>query len=301
MDVPNIGISGSEIKYRCPFHVHTGKQKHNASMNIDSGNWNCYNGSCGALGNNILTFISKFFKISFGKSKNWLKKTLNYDFDDSIFDDSIKTEKQKNQNIDLPDTYTPIINRGWIKEYIEYNNFNFNVLQMLEVGIDLEKINNNFKYFGTFLLPFSENGEYKGYCYKFLKGKYRYIRNFQKKKFLYGYDQAIMKTDTIVVEGPRDVWRLKGFGENPIAISGSYPSGIQIAKIIRHWKRVVICTDNDIAGNSARDRLINELKDLVDLEIMTLPPGKDPCDISDKSEWMKIERVPVYEFLERIE
>ena len=107
---------------------------------------------------------------------------------------------------------------------------------------------------------------------------------FTKSKLLYGLDlarQPIRKTGAaLVMEGYTDVIVAHQYGfDNAVAVLGT-ALGAEHIKILRHYTdRIILVLDGDEAGQ----RRANEVLELfvaaqVDLRILTLPEGLDPCD-----------------------
>jgi DNA primase len=107
---------------------------------------------------------------------------------------------------------------------------------------------------------------------------------FTKSRLLYGLDlarQAIRKSGTaLVMEGYTDVIVAHQYGfHNAVAVLGT-ALGPDHIKNLRHYAdRIILVLDGDEAGQ----RRANEVLELfvaaqVDLRILTLPEGLDPCD-----------------------
>ena len=107
---------------------------------------------------------------------------------------------------------------------------------------------------------------------------------FTKSKLLYGLDlarQSIRKNGTaLVMEGYTDVIVAHQYGFNhAVAVLGT-ALGAEHVKILKHYAdRIILVLDGDEAGQ----RRTNEVLELfvaqqVDLRILTLPEGLDPCD-----------------------
>lgn len=290
---------GNEIKFLCPFHEASGAQSHNASINRKTGEWLCYNGHCAATGHNIAEFIAKYLKKGKKYAIKWLKKNYGYDHQDYSFEDDEGPSEEQVRYVSLPDTYRPIVNSGWIKEYAEKECLEFHILQAFRVGINMEKKGGAFKYPSALLLPFYFRGKCIGWAYKYIFGKYTY--HFPKKNFLYGLDMAKRREYVYVVEGPRDVWRLRGFGLNVVGLCGSSPSPKQINCLMKNFSSIIVCTDGDDAGRGARDRLYYELRDMMDVKVVELPEGEDPCSFStDKEDFMKLKIWDANDYYRRI-
>ncbi|MGA2059731.1 MAG: DNA primase [Thermoguttaceae bacterium] len=107
---------------------------------------------------------------------------------------------------------------------------------------------------------------------------------FTKSKLLYGLDlarQSIRKNAAaLVMEGYTDVIVAHQYGfDNAVAVLGT-ALGADHIKILKHYTdRIILVLDGDEAGQ----RRTNEVLELfvaeqVDLRILTLPEGLDPCD-----------------------
>jgi DNA primase len=125
----------------------------------------------------------------------------------------------------------------------------------------------------------------------FLPGKYVNSPEtplFRKSHLLYGLDlakEAIHKSKVktaLVMEGYTDVIIAHQFGfTNAVAVLGVALTETHLNKVLKPFvDRVVLVLDGDEAGQ----KRANEIRDLflaqhmVDLRILTLPDGLDPCD-----------------------
>ncbi|MFZ5832259.1 MAG: DNA primase, partial [Planctomycetota bacterium] len=107
---------------------------------------------------------------------------------------------------------------------------------------------------------------------------------FSKSRLLYGLDlarQAIRREDRVLVmEGYTDVIAAHQAGfENAVAVLGTALGEAHIRLLKRFTDHVVLVLDGDEAGQ----RRTNEILELfasqpVDLKIVTLPQGLDPCE-----------------------
>jgi len=118
-------------------------------------------------------------------------------------------------------------------------------------------------------------------------GKYvnsRETRLFSKSENVYGLDlarEAVSKSrEVIVVEGYTDVIMAHQFGlTNVVAVLGTALGQRHIRLLKRYADTITLVLDGDEAGQ----RRTNEVLELfvaseVDLRILTLPAGADPCD-----------------------
>ena len=124
-----------------------------------------------------------------------------------------------------------------------------------------------------------------------LASKAKYVNSpetllFTKHKLLYGLDvahKAIRESKprtVLVMEGYTDCIMAHQFGfENAVAALGTAVGSGHVKVLKRFADRIVLILDGDEAGQ----RRTNEVLELfiaenVDLQVLTLPPGSDPCD-----------------------
>jgi DNA primase len=130
---------------------------------------------------------------------------------------------------------------------------------------------------------------------------------FDKSNSLYGLEQArhkIVSSGTaIVVEGYTDVIMAHSKGcDNVVATLGtSFTSGH--GRILRRYaKKVVLIFDSDAAGMEASNRALEVcLAQRIDIELASVPEGKDPCDFlltagKEQFEQLIDEAVDVFQF-----
>lgn len=123
-----------------------------------------------------------------------------------------------------------------------------------------------------------------------LKSPAKYVNSpetplFVKNRLLYALDiarQAIRRTETaVVVEGYTDVIMAHQHGfANTVAVLGT-ALGSEHIRLLRRFQanRIVLVLDGDEAGQRRADQLLELFLDSdVDLRIVTLPEGLDPCD-----------------------
>ena len=134
---------------------------------------------------------------------------------------------------------------------------------------------------------------------------------FYKSSQIYGLfeaRQSISKANRIiVVEGYTDVIALhiNGF-KNVVATLGTAFTKSHLNKILRYTKNITFCFDGDKAGKSAAWKaLVNslsEIRDIINIEFIFLPDGKDPdqlCSEGRKGIFEKLlaSSVPLSEFM----
>lgn len=267
-----------EIKYRCPFHESSNNQSHNASISRNSGKWCCYSGDCGVSGSSIFFFYAMLKNVDVRVARQEIKTKYGYDEGDQVFekrkvtiDDQTFVERKLPYGFKkIPSDHPHVVEEG----------LDIQTLRSLKVGVIDEK---------SIIIPFMKEGVCWGWASKILGGKYIY--NFSKKHFLYAFEQALCSKKVVIVEGLRDVWRLRGFGINAVAISGSRVSKPQVNMILSNWKDVILCLDGNSAGQEGMDDLYRQLNGLVDVKVIQLPAEKefdDPCKLRDIEYWRNV-------------
>ncbi|MEK6238178.1 MAG: toprim domain-containing protein, partial [Planctomycetales bacterium] len=109
---------------------------------------------------------------------------------------------------------------------------------------------------------------------------------FSKSRMLYGFDLArpVMRRENcraaVVMEGYTDVAVAHQSGiENAVAVLGVALTEQHIAFLKRFVDRIVLVLDGDDAGRKRANELLKMfVAEQVDLRILTLPEGLDPCD-----------------------
>lgn len=107
---------------------------------------------------------------------------------------------------------------------------------------------------------------------------------FTKNEHVYGLDiarAAAQKTGSVLVmEGYTDVLMAHQFGfTNAVAVLGTALGASHVRLLRRHTDQVVLVLDGDTAGQvRATEVLSLFISAQVDMRVLTLPEGSDPCD-----------------------
>lgn len=115
--------------------------------------------------------------------------------------------------------------------------------------------------------------------------KWKHLNGFEKEKCLYNYwfskDYIEESQTAVVVESPGNVLRLEEAGiHNAVAMFGTSFSSYQemlLGKLL--VRRVILCMDNDDAGQEAADKLTYYLSRYFTVDKIT-PPQNDIADCS---------------------
>lgn len=276
-DVNVKGTTKKSIQFVCPFHSGRGRDA-NAIIHPDDGFWKCLNPDCGAKGY-LQTLIKRLEGCKWDAAKVILKERFELDLDEMVFldDDIIKPEYRYYK---IPAFYREASPDN---PYLQEHGFTwrtFDKLHIGEVSYDPE----------MFVLPYYYKGSPVGYAIKPFKGRANYPKQFPVNKFLYAYDIATPFDHIYVVEGQRDVWRLLEHGLAVVGLNSASASHTQIKMLISNWKRVTICLDGDKAGIAGAINLFQELKGLVEVDMVLMPYLQDPESIRNKEEFLSCQK-----------
>lgn len=286
----NIRKIGNNYVALCPFHI---EKTPSFNINIKKKFYYCF--GCGTSGNlhqlvkeqigkisvykknkptkviitnkskklRFLMLITEYFKKNVTSTKNLC---INYLRNREITSEIIKTFK-------IGYLFDPKLMPFYIthiKNNEEYNT----ILKIINkrVIFPLYNIHN-------FVIGFS------GRCLDESKPKYLHIPTtdlFKKKKLLYGYNLAKQEEETkkiiTIVEGFFDVisLRIKKI-HNVVAVLGTNISNKQLHILSNTAKKIILCYDNDLAGNIASTKIHNKLTTrFIRTKALNLPKNYDP-------------------------
>lgn len=246
----NIYISSNtseELSVFCPFH----KNSNSAAMyiNIKTGLWQCFNPSCAKKGN----FRQLYYAItgkSFGKNYSIdpynLDKELNkykneYVVNNSLNIDSIAIDYNKDSNL-----LNTLIERGLSLDTLKY----------FEVGYSKEK--------NRVVIPVrSASYELVGFIGRAVldsqQPRYLYNKGFRRADYLFNLQNAKVHGDVIIVEGSIDAMFVHQAGFNNVVASlGAAIPKSQIILLKKYFDKIIIFSDNDMAGEAMRDGIIEQ-------------------------------------------
>ena len=115
-----------------------------------------------------------------------------------------------------------------------------------------------------------------------VKPKFLHSKGYLRDRYLYG-EQFLREGGTkkgVVVEGFFDAIHLWQHGYQGVAMLGTYPSKMQVEKMVRFFGEIVILPDGDAAGYEAADRVQEALKGRIPTRIASVPHGRDPDELS---------------------
>jgi DNA primase len=76
------------------------------------------------------------------------------------------------------------------------------------------------------------------------------------------------------------VWAYHEIGVTAVCTYGAHLADEQYKLLLKTGADIILSYDNDDAGNKARDKAIEMLKNKTNLFLVTLPKGKDPENIT---------------------
>ena len=114
-------------------------------------------------------------------------------------------------------------------------------------------------------------------------GKWVFPTRLPKRQILYGFHRARphLRQGLVVVECPWGVLRLAQLRIPAVALLGTHLSDAQ-RRLLQRARRIVLALDGDRAGRQATRRILQTLRDRIDLLPLHLPEGRDPDDMSDE-------------------
>jgi len=276
---------GNEVMFYCPFH----SNRHTASccINKSTGAWLCFNPACGESGN--LTDLVKrvlnkndFQAIRFIATQE--TEMLN-NFDQLLAEAmSDKPEFEEFSKETLDKLHNAILTNDKAKEYFKSRG----IVQDSIIHFNLGYSEN----MGMVTVPVhSPDGVAIGIVGRSIEGKaFKNSTNLPKSKTLFNIHRAKKIGDqVIVVESSFDAIRVHQAGfPNVVATLGGFLSTEQQNLLNRHFSKITIMTDNDIAGRGLGQSIATKLKfkDLLwaSYEYGKIYPhdAKDAGDLSDE-------------------
>jgi len=268
-----------EIRCLCPFH---NDQNSSFSINKKSGLWKCFAG-CGSGNLNILIFrLSKYnnLKLENNDTLKEIQERLNY------FKDNNNISKFK--IMELPFAFYKYKNINQCPKHL-LNRIKWKTIKFFELGECKQK-----EYLNRIIIPIKFKNKYVGFTSRDYSGnsKYKYLhpKNWQIKKYVYGYDNINFSKrfkklkEIIIVEGPFDVMSLyeKGF-KNVVATFGAFTNHEQLKLFIDLGaKNLVYCYDNDKAGRAGLYKVKKYCYMFKKISYVLLPEKKDPNNLTKK-------------------
>lgn len=301
-------ISENEYSIRACCEIHGGDNNTGFIWNKENDLWFCYTGDCG--GGDVFDLIQKIEGIDFKEAVKRAASILGLDVEgkpiknrkDDVLREQMKwIEKQKKRNkkskiggkipfnhILNPIEPTQSILNRFSEDTIKFYKGEF-AREIIFPKTNQEK---DITLYNKLVIPICDNNICIGMALRDLTDKFlpKWLyqpRGLSLNETLYNYDtakQSIIENcinEVILVEGIFDVWAYHEIGlDNVVAIFGSSLSDEQYKKILMLGVDVTLSFDNDNAGNKCKDKVLKLLKNKASINLINLPSGCDPDDIS---------------------
>lgn len=185
---------------------------------------------------------------------------------------------------------------------------NFDIQTMEKAGLIIQKRNSSGfydRFRNRLMFPiFNEFGDVTGFGARALgDSEAKYINSpesdiFSKRHILYGMNLAknsiIKRQEAIIMEGYTDVIMAHQHGIDwSVGVMGTSLTSEHVKLLKRYCKGVILVLDGDSAGLKSADRCLDLIiEDGLDLKLVHLPEGLDPCDfITSKGKDSFIEQI----------
>lgn len=302
-------ISENEYSLRACCEIHGGDNNTGFIWNKENDLWFCYTGECG--GGDVFDLIQKIEGIDFKEAVKKAALILGLEAGDMQIknkrDDVLREqlrwiESQKKRFINKNNNQggkTPSINISKsaylpqsILDRFSEDTVNFYKGEFAQELTITEESGKTTKLYNKLLIPIYDKDERIGVALRDTTGNFNpkwlyQPRGLKLSETLYNYDiadKAIVENcmnEVILVEGIFDVWAYHEIGlDNVVAIFGSSLSDEQYKKILKLGVDVTLSFDNDNAGNKCKDKVLKLLKNKASINLINLPEGRDPDDIS---------------------
>lgn len=256
-------------------------------------------GNCFACGQhfNLVQLVSHCKGVSFLDAIEFLNSFFNRDFRTvSSNMSSLKLygeETIESETLSIT-ALAPFSSGKVVHSYLLDRGFSEEDFVRFNLGWDTEKKRITIPFFNEYgeLLGFSGRAvmNESDFGYESIYGteaKYHIYNHFNAKKYFYPLNLFRPINDTIiVVEGLLDaIWLHKNGYTNALSIISAEISKEQLRKIKLLWaNKIILCLDNDTAGQRGCERLYKFLKNDFLFQQVTLPDGKKDIQECTKEE-----------------
>lgn len=264
---------GSELACLCPFHKNTDSPAF--YINKQTGLWICFNPSCEKRGSirDLMTFFGDYKPIVKDHSIEDIEALLSSYQMDSIEEDwdeildSIKVRFPENL-----EKVSYLINRGLSEQTLSYFEVGFSSKKKRIVIPARDDSSKLVGFIGRAIDPDAQP-------------KYLYSKGFPRKSVLFNLNRAKKFDSVVIVEGSVDAMKVHQAGfANVVATLGAAVTEEHISLIRRNFDTIIIFADNDDAGRSMQDKLVQGLSDK-EVLIAEYPASgaKDPGEMEDSA------------------
>lgn len=263
----------NEIWCSCPFvdNHKNGDSKPSFSVNVSDGDrkglWNCF--VCG--GGDFAGLMAELHGDTYEVALQKLSETYHNGYMPDLLDEVNRIFAKNEPKLNNKTLYSlpGFIHHEWLDQFTPEAVKHFG----LTYDVDRDGV----------IIPHHWRGVLVGWQIRLFSGKAKYINtpNFPKRNTLFGYDEARHYNSVIVVEGPKTVIKLWGLGiKNVVATFGASVTNEQITTLMG-FDQVSTWFDNDEAGRTATNRVVEELAGISDVYIIPFVSGDkaDPADL----------------------
>ena len=249
IDVP---LERDQFNISCPFHI---DELPSCSINVTIGKWICFAG-CGQ--GSLVTLLSKFTGQGIENiQRDIANNAVEFDFD--FFEKEFPSEDELSE-VAYPGK------RQIVPEWIFDRGFSRKTLKAWDCGMN---------EYGDLIIPvYDAKQRLVGWMERRIDAtpKYMYSKGLRKSQLLFG-EHKIQSTQTIcITEGALDTMWLNQNGYTSVALLGASFSYAQQNRLkALHPEEIVLCLDNDDAGQKAMNKISTCMKDSCMLSWIELP------------------------------
>ena len=249
IDVP---LERDQFNISCPFHI---DELPSCSINVTIGKWICFAG-CGQ--GSLVTLLSKFTGQGIENiQRDIANNEVEFDFD--FFEKEFPSEDELSE-VAYPGK------RQIVPEWIFDRGFSRKTLKAWDCGMN---------EYGDLIIPvYDAKQRLVGWMERRIDAtpKYMYSKGLRKSQLLFG-EHKIQSTQTIcITEGALDTMWLNQNGYTSVALLGASFSYTQQNRLkALHPEEIVLCLDNDDAGQKAMNKISTCMKDSCMLSWIELP------------------------------
>lgn len=264
---------GKELACLCPFHKNTDSPAF--YINKETGLWICFNPSCEKKGS--LRDLMAFF----GDEKPIVKDHTVDDIQSLLFP-SASFEHTEDWDSALESIRLRFPDESGKAQYLFQRGLSEDTLSYFEIGYSDKK--------RRIVIPArDEFSRLIGFIGRAIDSetqpKYLYSKGFPRKSILFNLNRAKKHSEVIVVEGSVDAMMIHQAGfPNVVATLGAAVTKEHISLLRHYFDKVIIFADNDSAGESMRDTLLDGLSG-VPVNVVRYPDGgaKDPGEMTSEA------------------
>ena len=262
VDVP---LEREQFNISCPFHI---DQLPSCSINVTMGKWICFAG-CGQ--GSLVTFLAKYTGKDTTKiEQDIANSAIEIDFD--FFEDEFPPPDQM-------DVVAYPGDKGVVPKWIFDRGFSADTLKSWGCGMN--------KYNDLIIPIHDASSNLVGWMERRIDAtpKYLYSKGLKKSHLLFG-EHKLKSTQTVcITEGALDTMWLSQNGYTSMALLGASFSREQQSRLTAlKPEEIVLCLDNDEAGQKAINKINSCMKDTCMVSWIELPKGvKDVQEIRKQS------------------